>query len=252
MIVSKAKEYAINLHKEKNCTYGDLPYETHLQLVVDNVERFIHLLPEYVQDDVRCAGWGHDLIEDCGVSYNDVKKALGEAPADIIYDVSNEMGKNRREKAEKTYPKIRKDYRAVYLKGCDRLANAEYSKANNPRMFAMYKKEYPTFRKALMTDPNECNLFVPLWDALDKVHEYKDTTVLQRMSVAEFLQPFREKIDGKNHHFRDELLKRNGIWGTCVDCPKDETGFPHPERCKNVDRGDHKLIDPVIDYLNKA
>ena len=39
------------------------------------------------------ACWGHDLIEDTRVSYNDVKGQLGEEAADIIYALTNEKVK---------------------------------------------------------------------------------------------------------------------------------------------------------------
>jgi len=43
-------------------------------------------------------------------------------------------------------------------------------------------------------------------------------------------------LEGPNHHGRNELLLRNGYFGTCVNCP----GF-FPEECKYSDRGDHQL-----------
>jgi len=36
------------------------------------------------------ATWGHDLIEDTRVSYNDVKEHLGQEAADIVYAKENE------------------------------------------------------------------------------------------------------------------------------------------------------------------
>lgn len=42
-------------------------------------------------------------------------------------------------------------------------------------------------------------------------------------------------------YYRLELWVRNGRWGTCVDCPRDKDGTPHPERCISTDRYDHQL-----------
>ena len=40
---------------------------------------------------------------------------------------------------------------------------------------------------------------------------------------------------------------RNGVWGTCVDCPRDSNGKVYPEFCENGYRYDHKLnIDGLI------
>jgi (p)ppGpp synthase/HD superfamily hydrolase len=86
------------------------------------------------------------LIEDCRVSYNDVKEQLGQEAADIIYAVTNEKGKNRKERAnDKYYEGIRNTPGAVFVKLCDRIANVQYSKMTKSRMFEMYKKENDDF-----------------------------------------------------------------------------------------------------------
>ena len=92
------------------------------------------------------ACWGHDLIEDTRVSYNDVKDHLGQEAADIIYALTNEKGKNRKERAnDKYYEGIRNTKGAVFVKLCDRIANVQYSKMTGSRMFEMYKKENESF-----------------------------------------------------------------------------------------------------------
>jgi (p)ppGpp synthase/HD superfamily hydrolase len=92
------------------------------------------------------ASFGHDLIEDTRVSYNDVMNQLGQEAADIIYAVSNEKGKNRKERANhKYYDGIRNTPGAVFVKLCDRIANVQYSKMTKSRMFEMYKKENDNF-----------------------------------------------------------------------------------------------------------
>ena len=45
------------------------------------------------------ATWGHDLIEDTRVSYNDVMNHLGQEASDIVFAVTNDKGKNRQERA---------------------------------------------------------------------------------------------------------------------------------------------------------
>jgi (p)ppGpp synthase/HD superfamily hydrolase len=105
---------------------------------------------ELMRESVILAAWGHDLIEDTRVSYNDVKDKLGFTAAEIIYAVSNEKGKNRKERAnEKYYEGIRNTPGAVFVKLCDRIANVQYSKMTGSRMFDMYKKENPDFTLAL-------------------------------------------------------------------------------------------------------
>lgn len=161
--------WCIEKHESTNHMYDTyLPYEFHLRMVHQVAVDFKHLLDDTkdyftgepyrgprqyqvtLQSACLLATWGHDLIEDCRVSYNDVKEVLGQEVADIVYAVSNEKGKNRKERAnDKYYEGIRNTPGAVFVKLCDRIANVQYSKMTKSRMFEMYKKENPEFTKAL-------------------------------------------------------------------------------------------------------
>jgi (p)ppGpp synthase/HD superfamily hydrolase len=127
-------------------------------MVANVADKFIHIMvpkerlhpgdPEVIK--FRLASFGHDLIEDTRVSYNDVKKVLGEDAADIIYALSNEKGKNRKERAnDKYYTGIRNTPGAVFVKLCDRIANVQYSKMTGSSMFEKYKKENIDFMVGL-------------------------------------------------------------------------------------------------------
>jgi hypothetical protein len=75
-----------------------------------------------------------------------VKEHLGQEAADIIYALTNEKGKNRKERAnDKYYEGIKNTPGAVFVKLCDRIANVQYSKMTGSRMFEMYKKENDEF-----------------------------------------------------------------------------------------------------------
>jgi (p)ppGpp synthase/HD superfamily hydrolase len=115
--------------------------------MVNNVyEDFQHLLDEELNDYCGKAVWAHDTIEDTRVSYNDVKNQLGDEVADIVYAVTNDKGKNRKERAgDKYYEGIRNTPGAVFVKLCDRIANVQYGKMTKSRMFEMYKKENSEF-----------------------------------------------------------------------------------------------------------
>jgi (p)ppGpp synthase/HD superfamily hydrolase len=99
-----------------------------------------------LRDACLLATWGHDLIEDTRVSYNDVKDQLGQEVAEIVYALTNEKGKNRKERGGvKYYEGIRQTPGAAFVKLCDRIANVQYSKMTKSRMFEMYKKEQEDF-----------------------------------------------------------------------------------------------------------
>lgn len=143
-------EWCIDQHRNTNHFYDTyLPYEFHLRMVVNVCKQFIHL-PVNQWSELEIACWGHDLIEDTRVSYNDCKEKLGEYVADIIYAVSNEKGKTRKERAnDKYYEGIRNTAGAVFVKLCDRIANVQYSKMSGSKMFAMYQKENDSFVKGI-------------------------------------------------------------------------------------------------------
>ncbi len=141
---------ATQLHADTNHTYDGQPYILHLQMVVAYANKYIQLIADNDRTDVIHAAWLHDTIEDCRVTYNDVVNIAGITVADIVYAVSNEKGKTRKERAnEKYYEGIRNTPYAVFVKLCDRLANVQYSKTTNSNMLATYKGENEVFLNSL-------------------------------------------------------------------------------------------------------
>ncbi len=168
-ILRKAQTYAISCHSMTNHFYDGKPYLIHLKMVYEYAYKFRHLLYE---DELLChpvnvlaAAWTHDTIEDTRQTYNDVKKILGSSVAELTYALTNEKGRNRKERAnDKYYEDMRKVPGAVYLKICDRLANAKYSKMKGSKMLEVYKKEYLEFAYKLASPTN-----VPMFDELRKI-----------------------------------------------------------------------------------
>lgn len=151
--MEKKIQWCIDQHKNTNHFYDTyLPYEFHLRMVVKVAQDFMSCA-ERQWSELEIACWGHDLIEDTRVSYNDCKNVLGEYVADIIYAVTNEKGKNRKERAnQKYYDGIKSTEGATFVKVCDRIANVQYSKITGSKMFEMYKKENKDFISTLYTD----------------------------------------------------------------------------------------------------
>ena len=173
-------DWIINQHRNTNHLYDEIiPYEFHLKMVVKIYEQFKHLLSTHHgiidnQANVYLACWGHDLIEDTRVSYNNVVEKLGECAADIIYAVSNEKGKTRAERAnDKYYSGIRNQPGAVFVKLCDRIANVQYSKMSGSRMFEMYKKENDNFIEKLGWTGSGTHELTPLFAYLIELFESK-------------------------------------------------------------------------------
>ena len=157
------KTYAISCHRDVNQRYHDQPYEFHLKMVVEIAERFIHLIPEEDREDVIAGCWVHDIIEDTGKTYNDVKRATNETIAEYAYALTSEKGRNREERANHAYyAGIDRYKHATFIKLCDRYANMKYSKDNGSSMFKTYQKEMDSFIWHLKGHKYE-----ELWTALE-------------------------------------------------------------------------------------
>lgn len=154
---------------------GNLPYSFHLNLVAKQVEKFKYLLSDIDQDIVICGAWGHDLIEDARITYNDIKNInifhrdglkggfLSHKVADVIYACTELRGKNRNERHGPEYIQGLKDCRlGLFVKLCDIFANIGYGLLTNSSMVEKYRKEIPHLKEQLYTDE-----FKPIWDDIE-------------------------------------------------------------------------------------
>ncbi|MEK6884240.1 MAG: phosphohydrolase, partial [Nanoarchaeota archaeon] len=83
--------------------------------------------------------------------------------ADIVYAVSNEKGKNRKQRAnDKYYEGIRRTPFATFVKLCDRLANVTYSLDTNSKMFSVYQQEHDDFIKQLLVTTEDYQTYKDL------------------------------------------------------------------------------------------
>jgi (p)ppGpp synthase/HD superfamily hydrolase len=154
--VAKARAFAVAAHGDQR--YGDAPYVAHLDAVA-------RVLREHsLADDVwQAAAYLHDVIEDTAATASTLLAGFPEAVVDLVAAVTNEPGKNRRERAAATYPKIRRSPVAVGLKLADRIANVEASRRSGGSLLAMYQREHASFRAALHRDGE----WLDLWTRLD-------------------------------------------------------------------------------------
>lgn len=149
-MIENVKNFAIKCHNDTCHYYDTHQYSYHLQMVVDVAYRFIHLIPKEWVDIVISSCWAHDTLEDTRITYNDLLKETSLQVADIVYALTNEKGKTRKERAnDKYYQGIRETPYATFVKLCDRIANVEYSMTTRSRMLEMYRKEMPEFIETL-------------------------------------------------------------------------------------------------------
>jgi hypothetical protein len=77
------------------------------------------------------------------------------------------VGRDRKEKKEKTYPKIRSNWKAVIVKICDRVANMRHSKSYNQNKWNMYITEHDDFSKNIHNPDHDKNEMQRAWDKLN-------------------------------------------------------------------------------------
>jgi (p)ppGpp synthase/HD superfamily hydrolase len=151
----EARMVAVKLHASQS--YDEIfPYEKHLDDVADVLKRF------GFSGKFIVAAYLHDGIEDGAISYNKIKKRFGLEVAEMVYCVTDELGRDRKEKKQKTLPKTASNPSAIVLKLGDRIANIEHG-----GKIDMYAKEYQEFKGALfLNTPEDAK---PMWECLDKL-----------------------------------------------------------------------------------
>ena len=147
--------------------YGTHPYTYHLEHVVMILNQFGFLLEKHL----HIAAWLHDVIEDTNISYNQIRFGFGNDVADIVYAVTNEMGRNRKERYAKTYPKIKTNKDALIIKLADRIANIEFSKGANTNFVNMYQKEWDTFKRELYDSDESDKRVCKMWKYLESLFD---------------------------------------------------------------------------------
>jgi (p)ppGpp synthase/HD superfamily hydrolase len=146
--IKLAQEYATRVHAAQ--TYDQYPYFHHLEAVYNVLIRAGFKEDDQQALDILTAAWLHDALEDTTTSYSDLKKLFGLNVAEMVFCVTDELGRNRKERHAKTYPKVRSNTNAIILKLADRVANMLHSiSTDNRDKLKMYIEEFPEFQTQL-------------------------------------------------------------------------------------------------------
>ncbi len=149
----QGRDFALEAHREVHQLYdGYLPYEFHLRLAAKTAMDFIGTVTTNARESNIIVGatWCHDVLEDTFRTYNDLRKGVGDEVADIVYAVTNEKGKTRKERANaRYYQGIKAVPNATFVKLADRIANVTYGKVFGGSMYKVYQREQEDFEKAL-------------------------------------------------------------------------------------------------------
>ena len=171
-IESDIRDRAGKIHRDVNQSYGFEPYAYHLNQVAACVTRYLSSVLSDKEDilPVLFAAYFHDSIEDARLTYNDVKKIAAEymekeqafLAAEIVYALTNEKGRNRKERAnDKYYEGIRTTPYAPLVKACDRLANYSFAKEHSDHMATCYAKEMDEFLSKITVETVDQRYRIP-------------------------------------------------------------------------------------------
>lgn len=155
-----ARKFAEERHKN---LYDGKTYSFHLEQVLATLLEF----DKSASEEEQVVAILHDILEDTETSKEDLLTLFGQEIAELVYLLTDEPGKNRKERKEKTYPKIASSSIATKIKLADRIANVRYSKTNTPGILKLYRKEQIAFQEALMRTIDGRNiLYREMWAAL--------------------------------------------------------------------------------------
>jgi (p)ppGpp synthase/HD superfamily hydrolase len=117
-LIDKAKQFATTIHAGQNRIFSKNPYITHPSGVVDLINNF-RGTPEMIS-----AAWLHDVVEDCGVTLDDLKELFGNKVADLVKELTNQSDLDKDKKHEYLLDKMGKmSSEALTIKLADRLHN---------------------------------------------------------------------------------------------------------------------------------
>lgn len=195
-LIIKARDFAIENHRRTGQLYDGLPYSIHLIGTVAFAHRFDYLLKcEDDVDDAICAAWIHDIIEDTGLTFNNVRKILGDRIAALATNLTTNIhGKTREERADDAYyARVKSDELSIFVKIADRLSNMYHSfNYGNKAMYERYKAELPHFKEHVYN-----GMYDEMWEMLENI----------------------ESLPKYNTNYYDGIVKFDDETVSCINVP---------------------------------
>lgn len=124
-IVQQARDFAIKAHG--NQRYGKMPYEYHLQQVVNKLIHWRDLGQWEITDEMIAAAWLHDVLEDTLVRHTDLYIEFGDEITMTCYLLNKHNCLPAKFDYIKYIDKIKADNSARLVKMADTLCNLEAS-----------------------------------------------------------------------------------------------------------------------------
>ena len=117
--IVQAKNFAKKKHVGQLRKNGKTTTFSHLQNVVKNLKKM-----KVTNEDIICAGWLHDTIEDTETDYDMIKDRFGKRVADIVVSVTKDNRLPKKQREAKYVKDLRaSNAKAKLVKIADILAN---------------------------------------------------------------------------------------------------------------------------------
>ncbi len=79
-----AAQFADNAHREQLRKYTGRPYISHPDRVAARVARL-----SFADEDMVCAAWLHDTVEDCKITLDEIGSIFGEGVRQYVWELTN-------------------------------------------------------------------------------------------------------------------------------------------------------------------
>lgn len=145
-LIMRARELAFSYHADQK--YGDKPYFDHLKMVANTAILYSELIPREALEDVICAAYLHDILEDTLCTQDEILRALNPRIL-LIVKLLTKNSSN----PEEYFNQVAQDDLAIFVKVCDRFANiACCIRDDNDDKLAKYKEQNPIFYRILLRE----------------------------------------------------------------------------------------------------
>jgi (p)ppGpp synthase/HD superfamily hydrolase len=145
-LISKARSLAFAYHKKQR--YGNRPYYAHLQMVVNFARIYSELIPKEAREDVICAAYLHDILEDTLCTQDEILRDLNQRIL-LIVKLLTKNSSN----LEEYFNQVAQDDLAIFVKLCDRYSNVlACVQDGNLEKLDKYRKQNPLFSRILLSE----------------------------------------------------------------------------------------------------
>jgi guanosine-3',5'-bis(diphosphate) 3'-pyrophosphohydrolase len=117
--LEKAELFAKEKHSKMTRKDGITPYFVHLESVVSRLKSM-----GIVNEDVLCAAWLHDTMEDANTSFDDIFEQFGRDVAILVSSLSKDAKLPKKERESQYVTQLKNaPFEAKLIKLCDIAAN---------------------------------------------------------------------------------------------------------------------------------